>query len=266
MYEAFYEFTSTPFTRGIPPHALFANEELDEILMRLTYVAERQLFAVVTGDCGTGKTTLLRRFQDSLDSRRYKFLYVSDSKLTPRNFYRALLEQLGFEASYYRGEAKRQLHREIEIMKGVHNIHPICVCDECHLMNREMLEEIRFLLNVKLDSVSPMGLILVGQSELWEKLQLQSHAAIRQRIDVQCKLNHFDRAGTGSYIRHQIKAAGCEREIFTDAAMDEVFKYSNGSARLINKACTSSLMYGSQSKKRILDDHALKLIIECELS
>ncbi|WHH59849.1 AAA family ATPase [Petroclostridium sp. X23] len=266
MYEAFYEFISTPFTRSLPTESLYMTEELEEILMRLKYVAERQLFAVVTGDCGTGKTTLLRKFSDSVDPKLYKFLYISDSKLTPRNFYRHILEQLGFEAKYYRGEAKRQLHREIEIMKGVHHIDPICICDESHLLNREMLEEIRFLLNVKLDSVSPMGLILVGQSELWEKLQLQSYAAIRQRIDIQSKLNHYDRSQTGAYIRHQLKSAGCEREIFTDAAIDEIFRFSGGSARLINKACTSSLLYGSQSKKRIIDDHAVKLIIDCELS
>ena len=266
MYEEFYELDKTPFIRGLPTESLYMTDELEEILMRLKYVAQRQLFAVVTGDCGTGKTTLLRKFKDEVDSKHYKFLYISDSKLTPRNFYRQLLEQLGFEANYYRGEAKRQLHREIEIMKGVHDIHPICVCDECHLMNREMLEEIRFLLNVKLDSLSPMGLILVGQTELWEKLQLQSYAAIRQRIDVQSKINRYDRAQTGSYIRHQLKTVAGDREIFTDAAMDEIYRYTSGTARLIDKVCTSSLLYGSQAKKRIIDDHAVKLIIECEFS
>lgn len=95
----------------------------------------------------------------------------------------------------------------------------VCVCDECHLMNREMLEEIRFLLNTHLDSKSPMGLILVGQTELWKKLQLQAYTAIRQRIDVQSVLNHYDRSQTGAYIRRQLDYAGCGRDIFTDAAM-----------------------------------------------
>ena len=242
MYEAFYELNKTPFIRGLPTEALYLTDESEEVLMRLKYVAERQLFAVVTGDCGTGKTTLLRKFKNELDTEHYKFLYVSDSKLTPRNFYRQILEQLGFEANYQRSEAKRQLHREIEIMKGVHNIHPVCVCDECHLMNREMLEEIRFLLNFKLDSVSPMGLILVGQTELWEKLQLQSYAAIRQRIDIQSKINHYDRSQAGGYIKHQLKNVGCDRDIFTDAAIDEIYRFSSGTARLIDKVCTNALL------------------------
>ena len=96
MFEAFYEMSSTPFTRSIPSHELYMPPELDEVENSLKYVAERQLFAVLTGDCGTGKTTILRRFADDLDTNRYKFLYISDSKLTPRNFYRILLSQMGF--------------------------------------------------------------------------------------------------------------------------------------------------------------------------
>ena len=178
MYEAFYELTGTPFSRSIKTENLYMPPELDEVLNRLNYVAERQLFAVVTGDCGTGKTTLLRKFSRELDPNRYKFLYISDSKLTPRNFYRCLLEQLGFQAKYNRGDAKRQLHSEIEIMKAVRGIQPVCVCDECHLMNREMLEEIRFLLNFRMDSYNPMSLILVGQSELKEILKKQIYFSI----------------------------------------------------------------------------------------
>ena len=266
MYEAFYELTATPFARGIPTKALYMPTELTEVLNRLNYVAERQLFAVITGDCGTGKTTILRKFSEELDKEKYKFLYISDSKLTPRNFYRNLLEQMGFQAKYNRGDAKRQLHTEIEIMKAVQGIQPVCVCDECHLMNREMLEEIRFLLNVKLDSVSPMGLILVGQTELWQKLQLQAYTAIRQRIDIQSVLNHYDRAQTGAYIKHQMKYAGAASEIFTDAAIDVIYQYSAGTARVIDKVCTSVLLYGSQYRKKIIDDHAVKLVLECEFS
>ena len=96
MFESFYEMSATPFSRGIPSQALYMPPELTEVENRLMYVAERQLFAVLTGDCGTGKTTILRRFRDDLDVNRYKFLYISDSKLTPRNFYRILLNQMGF--------------------------------------------------------------------------------------------------------------------------------------------------------------------------
>lgn len=266
MYETFYDFTATPFSRSLKSDDIYMSPELEEILNRLQYVVDRQLFAVISGDCGTGKTTILRKFSDNLDLHRYKILYISDSKLTPRHFYRYMLEQLGFQAKYHRGDAKRQLQSEIAALKAVHGIQPVCVCDECHLMNREMLEEVRFLLNMKLDSESPMGLILVGQTELWQKLQLQAYTAIRQRIDIQSTLNHYDRAQTGSYISHQLKTAGSSAEIFTDAAIDKIYQYSTGIARIIDKVCTSLLLYGSQSRKRLIDDHAVKYVLECEFS
>jgi type II secretory pathway predicted ATPase ExeA len=266
MYEAFYSFESTPFSRSIPADSIHMSAEMEEMLNRLQYVAERQLFAVITGDCGCGKTVLIRKFSETLNPHKFKVLYVSDSKLTPRHFYRYLLEQLGFQAKYHRGDAKRQLQNEIAVAKAMCGIQPICICDECHLMDREMLEEVRFLLNMKLDSESPMGLVLVGQTELWQRLQLQAYAAIKQRIDIQGTLNHYDRAQTGMYISHQLKTAGCTAELFTDAAVDKIYQYSSGIARVINKLCTSLLIYGSQSGKRLIDDHSVKFVLECEFS
>ena len=96
-----------------------------------------------------------------------------------------------------------------------------------------MLEEIRFLLNTHLDSKSPMGLVLTGQTELWKKLQLQAYEAIRQRIDVQSVLNHYDRSQTGAYIRSHLAYAGVTNEIFTETAMDEIHQYTAGTARMI---------------------------------
>ena len=266
MFEDFYGFERTPFTRNIPTDQLYQSLILEEALGRLQYAADRQMFAVVTGDCGTGKTTAIRRFRDILDSSKFSVMYLADSKLTPRHFYKGLLEQLGCEAKFYRGDAKRQLHKEIELMQGIHKLRPVVIVDEAHLLDREMLEEVRFLLNFKMDSQSPMALILVGQSELWEKFQLQAYAAIRQRIDIQCRLNHYDRAQMGEYVHRHLDYAACDKEIFSDAALDEIFKYSTGSARLINKLCTHCLLYGAQNGRRIIDDHMVKLVIQGELA
>lgn len=190
MFESFYGMRNTPFSRDTPTEALYRSPMLDEMLERLEYAAERQLCTIVTGDCGTGKTTTIRRFAAALDAAKHKLLYLSDSKLTPRHFYKGMLEQLWCESRFYRGDAKRQLHREIELMRGIHRQQPVVVVDEAHLLDREMLEEVRFLLNFQMDAQSRMALILIGQSELWDRLRLQAYAAIRQRIDLQCKLPH----------------------------------------------------------------------------
>jgi general secretion pathway protein A len=265
VFESFYGLSGTPFSRDIPTNQLYPSIMLEEMLGRLVHAAERQLFAVITGDCGTGKTTTIRKFKDTLDANKFMVMYLADSNLTPRHFYKGLLEQLGCESRFYRGDAKRQLHREIELMRGIHHLQPVVIVDEAHLLDREMLEEVRFLLNFKMDAHSPMALILVGQSELWDKLRLQSYAAIRQRIDLQCKLSHLDRAQVGDYIKRHLDYAGGTQDIFSDGAVDEIYRFSSGAARLINKVCTHCLLFGAQNGRRIIDDHMVKRVIQGEL-
>jgi general secretion pathway protein A len=104
----------------------------------------------------------------------------------------------------------------VELMQMVHHQQPVVVVDEAHLLDKEMLEEVRFLLNMNMDAQSPMALILVGQTELWDRLQLQSYAAIRQRIDLQCKLNYYDRSEVEAYIKKHLAYAGATQDIFPD--------------------------------------------------
>ena len=266
LFEAFFEMSQTPFARNIPPEYLYPSIMLEEAVGRLEYAASRQLFAVLTGSSGSGKTTTIRKFTGLLDPNKYQVMYLADSKLTPRNFYKGLLEQLGCEAKFYRGDSKRQLHREIELMKGIHHMEAVVVIDEAHLLDKEMLEEVRFLLNFKMDAQSPMSLILVGQTELWDRLQLQSYAAIRQRIDIQYKFSQMDLSQVKAYITCHLDYSGQRRELFTDAAIEEISKYSGGVARIINKLCTQCLIYGSQQNKRLIDDHMVKLVIQSELT
>lgn len=265
MYESFFQMQHTPFMNDIPCESLYLSSMLDETLGRLEFVAEKQLFAVVTADVGCGKTTALRRFVSELDKDRYVILYLSDSKLTPRWFYKGLLDQLGIESKFYRGDAKRQLHQQLEIIRGVQHKRVITIVDEAHLLAKETLEEIRFLLNYRMDSMNPMGLILTGQNELWDKLKLQRYTAIRQRIDIKCEIPQYDRSQTEEYINCHLKYAGGIRDIFTDKALDEIYRYSAGSARAINKVCTHCLMNAAQRNKKLVDDHAVRTIIEAEL-
>ena len=105
MYESFFGMEPTPFVRDIPAEKLYESDAFRETLGRLCYVADRQLFAVVTADPGCGKSTLIRRFYSELPREEYIILYLSDSKLTPRWFYKGMLDQLGLEARFYRGDS-----------------------------------------------------------------------------------------------------------------------------------------------------------------
>lgn len=266
MFEKHFGMAFTPFSRNLPTDALFHSEQVSEIINRLLYASEKQLFAVLTGECGTGKTTIIRKLRDTLDASRFELMYLADSKLTPRHFYKGLLEQLGCEAKFYRGDAKRQLHREVEVMLGIHNKRPVVILDEAHLLDKEMLEEVRFLLNFKMDAQSPMTLILVGQLELWDKLNLQSYQAIKQRIDITSKCERMDRAQMERYMLCHLAYAGIESELFTDSALQLIYAYSSGAPRLVNKVCTHALIYAAQLGKKLIDDHMIRRVIDGELT
>lgn len=266
MYENYFGMRNTPFSRNVPPESLYESAAMSDALGRLAYAADKQLFAVVTSDAGCGKTTLIRKFAASLPKEEYILLYLSDSKLTPRWFYKGLLDQLGLESRFYRGDAKRQLQKEIEIIRGVHHQKVVCVLDEAHLLERETIEEFRFLLNYRFDSMSPMALILVGQTELWEeKLRLRRYAAVRQRIDLNCVLPRLDRSETEKYICVHLAYAGCEQEIFTSRAIDEIFRVSGGTMRVINRICEKSLMYAYQQRRKLIDHQDVIFVSEHEM-
>ena len=223
MYEDFFEMKKTPFVRSIPVDDLYMDQDTEEIHNRLLYATRRQLFALVIGDPGTGKTTSLRRLKSALNGQEYAVLYLSESKLTPRYFYNGLLEQ-------------------------------------------EMLEEIRFLLNYRMDSENPLALILAGQTELWEKLKLHAYRAILHRVDIQCFLAPYDFSQTKAYIEKQLAYAGHSNAIFSEDALKVIHSFSSGIPRLINRACTQSLVYAYQNRRPIVDDRMVQLVLVGEVS
>ena len=126
-------------------------------------------------------------------------------------------------------------------------------------LGKDMLEELRFLLNYKFDSSSPMPLVLVGQTQLSEqKLRLQAYTAIRQRIDMNIVLGRLDRAETGKYIAAHLAYAGVKQDLFTSGAEDEVYKISTGIPRMINRVCEKTLLYAYQQEASCFCVQALR--------
>lgn len=266
MYEGFFGMQHTPFSRAIPPERLYLSKQTEDALGRLVYTADKKLFAVVTAEPGCGKSTLIRLLASRLSKEKYLFLYLSDSSLTPRWLYAGLLDQMGLEAHFYRGDSKRKLQKEIENIQSVQKKHVVCVLDEAHLLEKETLEEFRFLLNSQFDSTSPMALILSGQTELWDqKLRLQRYAAIRQRIDMNIVLKRLDRSETGRYMAAHLAYAGVKQDIFTSGAEEEVYRLSTGIPRMVNRVCEKSLLYAYQQQKRLIDEHIVRFVADHEM-
>lgn len=264
VFEPFFGFQRTPFGRNLPVDQLLKYPAHEELVSRLKYTAEKRFFALITGEVGSGKSTALRHLLSLLNPNKYRTIYISDSGLTPRHFYWEALRQLDQEPRFNRGHAKRQLHQVIlDLSENQHKV-PVVIVDEAHLLDREMLEEIRFLLNFRMDSYNPMGLILVGQPELRRILQLQVYEAIAQRVNVRYHLVSLDQAETKDYVVHHLKTAGISAAIFTDDALDVVYDFSGGIARKINNVCLACLLAAASENKRLVDDHLVKVVIENE--
>jgi type II secretory pathway predicted ATPase ExeA len=264
MYEEYFGFSGTPFVRDIPVTELMRSGQWNELAGRLVYVAKNREFGLFTGETGTGKTTALRRMVSELDKNRYKVFYVYDSNLTPRNFYVETLHQLGYSPKFYRGDAKRQLAKALDEIAHEGQT-PVIVVDEAHLLSHEMLEEIRFLLNLEMDSKSSCSLILVGQTELRTKLKLQIHQAIDGRVDMRFHLEDMGSEETVTYVKRHLERVKCPREIFTEAGLRVIHDYSGGRPRKVNKVSHASLMAAASQKKQLIDDYLVKEVIMSEL-
>jgi type II secretory pathway predicted ATPase ExeA len=263
-YEKYFGFSGMPFGRNIPASDLFKNKRWNELVERLKHVAKNREFGVFTGESGTGKTTALRRMAAELDKNRFRVLYVYDSDLTPRNFYVETLYQLGYSPKLFRGDTKRQLMKALEEISHGNQI-PVIVVDESHLLSHEMLEEIRFLLNLEMDSKSSCSLLLIGQAELRSKLKLQIHQAIDSRVDMRFHLEPMESEETATYLKQHLEHVKCPREIFTDSALKVIHDYSGGTARKINKVAQVSLMAAASQGKLLIDDYLVKEVIMSEL-
>ncbi len=264
VFEAFFGFAGIPFSRDIAVDMLLDTPGARELHGRLNYVARTRALGVFTGDAGTGKTTAIRRFSQGLDPNHYRVLYISDSGLTPRNFYWEALHQLGCEPRFYRGDAKRQLHKALAALVDNEKKGPVVIVDEAHLLSREVLEEIRFLLNLRMDSYSALSLILIGQRELRETLKLQVNGAISQRVDIRFHLAALSKEETAAYMAQHLGAVKAGGDIFTQAAMGVIHEYCGGIPRKVNKVATACLMAATGRNQKLVDDHLVRVVIESE--
>jgi type II secretory pathway predicted ATPase ExeA len=269
MMGQFFNFRHMPFERDIPTGALYATPQSEELLSRLEYAALNRKFCVVTGGVGVGKTTAVRKFAESLDKNIFRLVYIADSALTPRVFYREALSQMSSDEkpNFYRSEGKRiMMECFARMAEGAVSI-PVIVIDEAHLLSHAMLEETRFLLNNCMDSQNAVSLVLVGQNELRAKLSKEVFEPITQRIDFRFALPPYDRAQTQDYIdSHMLYAGADSSDVFAQSAIDAVFGYSGGVARKINKACSMALLYAAQKGKRSIDGGTVDYVVEQELS
>lgn len=258
MFESYYGFAATPFTRTIAPAALYRSEQHKELLTRLGYLVRNRGFGLVTGEIGAGKSTAIRALAATLDPSRHQLLYIAQSGLQPRHLYRDLCLQMGLNPVFHAADARRQLTQALWDAHKNQDKQPVIVIDEGHLLSQTMLEEIRFLTNFHMDSASPMALCLVGQTELRQRLRLQTFEAITQRVTMRYHLAGFSDLETKAYIQHHLKVAGVNHALFSDEAIRLIYQFSKGIPRRINNLCTACLIGGCGDEKSLIDEATVK--------
>lgn len=259
----FFGMKGVPFTREIATNQLFDSSSHKEASARMEHAVQHRQFCLLTGDAGMGKSTAVRSLVQQLDPIEYRYLYICDSGLTPKLFYREVLQSFGIHPAFRATDAKRQYQAlMLDIYENEKKI-PVIVLDEAHHFTEAMLQEIRFILNFKEDSMSPLSLIIVGQQSLRNQLKVKHMEAIEQRIQMRYQMVALAEKETTSYIQHQLKAVEAPHEIFSEEALQAIYQYSKGIPRKINSFCSSSLMDARlQSNKIVGKSHVDRVMNE----
>lgn len=259
----FFEMKGVPFTREIATDQLFSSSSYQEATARLEYAAEHRQFCLLTGEAGMGKSTAVRSLIQGLDRTKFRHLYLCDSDLTPKLFYREVLQSFGIQPAFRSTEAKRQYQSLMLDIYENEKKTPVVIIDEAHHFSESMLQELRFILNFKEDSMSPLSLIVVGQPSLRNQLKVKHLEAIDQRIQMRYQVTGLTEAETKDYIQHQLKVVKTPHEIFSEEAIQSIYNFSQGVPRKINTLCSQSLLDAFlQGNKVVGESHIHRVINE----
>ena len=243
MYLEYWGLQKFPFENVPDPEFMYYSTEHEEALARLVYAVKRNKGAVLlTGEIGCGKTTLSRVFIQQLADSEFDIGLITNPSLEPLDFLKEALYQIGLNPqSNAKSELLKILNdRMIENMKN--NRTTLLIIDEAQLIYKETLEEIRLLSNFQLNDRYLLTLVLIGQPELRDIIR--AYKQLDQRIAIRYHLNPLNSDNAAKYVVFRLEKAGQTKNIFTDAAMEEIYSYSEGVPRKINNICDLSLLIG----------------------
>ena len=263
MYRRFYGFTKRPFGVTPDPSFLYLTPGHRDALAQLTYgVQEKQGFILLTGEVGTGKTTLLRALLTRLQ-KDTAVAYVVNSTLSFDELLEYLLEDLGVpSAGARRSQRLMALYRFLteQYRAGSNNL---LILDEAQNLDLETLEQIRLLSNFETTSEKIVQIVLAGQPELTRRLALPELRQLRQRIALRCRIYPMTPEETRGYIADRVRiAGGRDPRLFTPEAIQMITSYSRGVPRLVNIVCDHCLVAGYANEVRRIDATVARLAIE----
>jgi len=264
MYNKFYALKDKPFEITPDPRYLYLSESHREALAHLTYALnESKGFTVITGEVGTGKTTLVQMLLSRLDSHT-RIAHLFNPKLGTRDFFKYICQDFGLKTDGFstKGEFLSLLHTFL-MECYARRERVVLIVDEAQTLSPALLEEVRLLTNLETPKAKLLQVILLGQPELDNTLARSEFRQLKQRISLRFNLKPLNRQETGEYIIRRLKAAGARNtDLFDEDAVKEIYKYSKGIPRLINVICDNALMTGFVYEKHRIGRDIVREVIK----
>jgi general secretion pathway protein A len=253
MYTAFYGLREKPFSLSPNPRFLFLAESHREALAHLLYgIDEGEGFIAITGEVGTGKTTICRTLLERLGTDT-EVAFLFNPSGSPDELLRAITGEFGLEVDGTSPAEMRDDLNRFLLERKRENRRVLLIVDEAQNLSAGTLEQVRLLSNLETASSKLIQILLLGQPELDRKLETTELRQLRQRIGVRWRLAPLSLGETGEYIRYRLRiAAGVERDLFSPGAVREVHRRSGGVPRLINILCDRSLLAGYAGGERLI--------------
>lgn len=263
MYYKFYGFKEPPFNLTPNSRFFFSSHKHLEALDSLTYaINQRKGFIVITGEIGSGKTTVCRTLLNRLDSNT-EIALITNTHLNTRDLLLTVLEDL--EIDYQPGSSKARLLSHLNdylIEQAQQGRNVVLIIDEAQNLTPSVLEEIRMLSNLETETEKLIQIILMGQPELKQKLALSRLEQLRQRVSVYFHLSPLNFEETVEYISHRMKvASGGDRVYFTEGALRLIHQFAKGVPRLVNQICDFALLSGYIEEAEIIDERIMTDVI-----
>ncbi|MBD3379936.1 MAG: AAA family ATPase [Candidatus Omnitrophica bacterium] len=259
----YWSLSEKPFENTCDPKFFYYSPFHKEALVRLIYVIKQnKAGALLAGDYGTGKTTIANELLCEIEENEdYRSAYISNPLLTSRELLQEINFQLGGGDS--RG-TKLKLRRSIEdrFRKiADEGNHPIVIVDEAHLITRrDVLEELRLMMNLYYKNSFLTSIIMMGQLELRDIINEMPQ--FKQRFAMYYTLRTLDREETARYISHRMQVAGVSRYVFSDEALELIFEASSGRPRQINNICDMSLLVGYMKNAEHIDGNTIREVVK----